>query len=151
MHFFLLLTTYEYNNIIVKEIYDTLLAIIIHSKYFPDSDWLKAHAYFTITSYWSPNLEEFCINWTDDVKSAAFLQVNAPLTEKIWGRGWVVLVVKTKMADISLVSRVRIRWNNSLKHSKNSKKTTQRATSAIWRIFYLWSWTTPNVHYQRWT
>ena len=23
----------------------------IHSKYFPDSDWLKAHAQFTITSY----------------------------------------------------------------------------------------------------
>ena len=45
--------------------------------------------------------------WTDDVKSAAFLQVNAPLTEKTWGWGWVVLVVKTKMADISLVSRVR--------------------------------------------
>ena len=35
------------------------------------------------------------------------LQVNAPLTEKTWGRGWVVLVVKTKMADTSLVSRVR--------------------------------------------
>ena len=25
------------------------------------------------------------------VKNAAFLQVNAPLTEKTWGRGWVVL------------------------------------------------------------
>ena len=34
--------------------------IIIHSKYFPNSDWLKARAYFTITSYWWPNLEEFC-------------------------------------------------------------------------------------------
>ena len=41
-----------------------------------------------------------------DVQNAAFLQVNAPLTEKTWGRDWVVLVVK-KMADISLVSRVR--------------------------------------------
>ena len=43
------------------------------------------------------------------------------------------------MADISLVSRVRTtagtRRNNSLKHGKNSKKTTQKATSAIWRIF----------------
>ena len=39
------------------------------------------------------------------------------------------------MADISLVSRVRTRRNNSLKHDKNSKKTTRRATSAIWRIF----------------
>ena len=47
----------------------------------------------------------------------------------------VVLVLKTKMADISLVSRVRTRLNNSWKHGKNSKKTTRRATSAIWRIF----------------
>ena len=44
------------------------------------------------------------------------LQVKVPLSEKTWGRGWVVFVVKTKMADISLVSRVRTtagtRWNN---------------------------------------
>ena len=33
-------------------------------------------------------------------------QVNAPVTEKTWGRGLVVLVVKTKMADTSLVSRL---------------------------------------------
>ena len=35
-----------------------LKVIIIHSKYFPDSDWLKADVLFTITSYWWPNLEE---------------------------------------------------------------------------------------------
>ena len=45
------------------------------------------------------------------------------------------MVVKTKMADISLVSRERSRRNNGKKHGKNSKKTTPRATSAIWRIF----------------
>ena len=49
------------------------------------------------------------------------------------------MVVKTKIADTSLVSRVRTtagtRQDNSYKHSKNSKKTTRRATSAIWRIF----------------
>ena len=45
------------------------------------------------------------------------------------------MVVKTKMADVSLVSRVRNRRNNSQKHGKNSEKTTQGATSAIWRIF----------------
>ena len=48
------------------------------------------------------------------------------------------MVVKTKLADISLVSRVRTtagtRRNNTYKHSKNSKKTTRRTTSAIWRI-----------------
>ena len=40
-------------------------------------------------------------------QKCSLLQVNAPLTKKTWGRGWVVLVVKTKMADTSLVSRVR--------------------------------------------
>ena len=39
------------------------------------------------------------------------------------------------MADISFVSRVRNRENNSQKHGKNSKKTTRRATSTTWRIF----------------
>ena len=67
------------------------------------------------------------------------LQVNAPLPEKTWGRGWIDSVVKTKMENTSLVSRVRTtagtRRNNGWKHSKNSKKTTRRATSAIWRIF----------------
>ena len=67
------------------------------------------------------------------------LQVKAPLTEKTWERDWVVFVVKTKMADTSLVSKVRTtaetRQNNGLKHGKNSKKTTWRATSAIWKIF----------------
>ena len=28
-----------------------IIALIIHSKYFPNSDWLKTHASFTITSY----------------------------------------------------------------------------------------------------
>ena len=35
------------------------------------------------------------------------LQVNAPLPEKTWGRGWIDSVVKTKMENTSLVSRVR--------------------------------------------
>ena len=42
------------------------------------------------------------------------------------------------MADTSLVLRVRTtagtRRNDGLKHSNNSKKTTRKATSAIWRI-----------------
>ena len=72
-------------------------------------------------------------------QNSILLQVNAPLTEKTWGRDWVVFVVKTKMADTSLVSRVRTaagtRRNNGQKRSKNSKKATRGATSAIWRIF----------------
>ena len=42
---------------------------------------------------------------------------------------------KQKMADISLVLRVRTRRNYSEKHGKKSKNTTRRATSAIWKIF----------------
>ena len=33
-------------------------------------------------------------------------QVNARLTEKTWGRDSVVSIVKTKMVDTSLISRV---------------------------------------------
>ena len=43
------------------------------------------------------------------------------------------------MADISLVSRVRTTGgttgNNSLKHGKNSNKTTKEGDTCIWRIF----------------
>ena len=60
--------------------------------------------------------------------------------KKILERGVVVLIVKTKMADTSLVSRVRTttagtRRNSSYAHSKNSTKTTRLAISAGWRIF----------------
>ena len=40
-------------------------------------------------------------------QKCSLLQVNAPLTEKTWGWDWIVFLVKTKMADTSLVSRVR--------------------------------------------
>ena len=39
------------------------------------------------------------------------------------------------MTDTSPISIVITRRKNSQKHGKNSKKTTRRATSAIWRIF----------------
>ena len=45
------------------------------------------------------------------------LQVNAPLTEKTWERGWVVLVVKKKWRTFHSFLRVRTtagtRWNNN--------------------------------------
>ena len=45
--------------------------IIIHSKYFPNSDWLK-HSPRIIhhNSYWWPNLEEFSVYRGNDVKNA---------------------------------------------------------------------------------
>ena len=45
------------------------------------------------------------------------------------------MVVKIKMADASLVSRVKTTAGTRRNNSKNSKKTTRRVTSAIWRTF----------------
>ena len=45
-----------------------MIIIVIHSKYFAFADWFKPHAYFTITSCCSPNLNQW---HQDDVKSVA--------------------------------------------------------------------------------
>ena len=85
-------------------------------------------------------------------QKCSLLQVNAPLTEKTWGRGWVVFVVKTKMADTSLVSRVRTTAGTRLnKLAKNIAKTARRQLGGRHLLFgeYLRSWTNLNVHYQR--
>ena len=53
------------------------------------------------------------------------LQVKAPLTEKTWG-------------GVELFSLWKLKWrtlHSDTSHGKNRKKTTRRATSAIWRIF----------------
>ena len=81
---------------------------IIHSKYFPLSDWLKPHAQFTITSCCSPNLERvFAILnqwWRQKCSPPKIiepmtskwrqkcnpLQIIEPLTEKTWGQGCVI-------------------------------------------------------------
>ena len=38
-------------NVHLTFLHVQLTVIIIHSKYFSNSDWLKAHEQFTITSY----------------------------------------------------------------------------------------------------
>ena len=72
--------------------------IIIHLKYLPNSDWLLMTKFGRI----------LCLmrKWH---QKCSLLQVNAPLTIKTLGGDWVVFVVKTSMADTSLVSRVRTR------------------------------------------
>ena len=47
--------------------------------------------------------------------STVLLQVNAPLTKKTWGQGWVVLVVKRKMAEQSAEHFTRFTTNSCLK------------------------------------
>ena len=80
-------------------------------------------------------------------KKCSLLQVNELLTEKTCGQGWVVLVVKTKMADTSLVSRVRTGTR------RNIAKTARRQLGGRHLLFgeYLRSWTNLTVHYWRWT
>ena len=95
--------------------------------------------------------------WTDDVESAAQLQIIEPLTKKTLGQGWVVLVVNTK--------------NSGTFHSfhqegicvllvKNRARAARKQLERWHLLFgeYLRSWTTLyllnlpiNVHYRRWT
>ena len=72
--------------------------IIILLNYLPNSDWLLMTKFGRI----------LCLmrKWH---QKCSLLQVNAPLTIKTLGGDWVVFVVKTRMADTSLVSRVRTR------------------------------------------
>ena len=62
-------------NIFVKSIENLIIDIIIHSKYFPVSDWLKPHAHFTITSRCSPNLNQ----WR---QKCSPLKIIEPMTSK---------------------------------------------------------------------
>ena len=64
-------------------------------------------------------------------KKCSPLQVKALLPRRpVDEVEWFWLWKKKKMADTSLISRVRTtagtRWNNGYKHSKNSKKITRR-------------------------
>ena len=79
------------------------------------------------------------------------LQVNAPLTEKTWVRDWVVFVVKTKMADTSLVSRGELQLEVGEIMAKNIAKTARIPLGGRHLLFgeYLLSWTNLNVNYRR--
>ena len=87
-------------------------------------------------------------------QKCSLLQVKAPLTEKTWGRRWAVFVVKAKMADTSLVSRVRTTAGTIGEiMAKNIAKTARIQLGGRHLLFeeYLRSWTNLNVHYWRWT
>ena len=83
---------------------------------------IKFRKNFVILNRWRQN----------DVKSAAWLQVIEPVTVKTWGRGWVVLVVRTKWRDSR---RIFHSFHGDLL-SKNMVRTAWgRTTSAVWSIF----------------
>ena len=85
-------------------------------------------------------------------QKCSLLQVNAPLTEKTWGPGWVVFLVKTKMADTSLVSMQELELQLGLGEimAKNIAKTARRQLGGRHLLYgeYLRSWTDLNVHYR---
>ena len=56
--------------------------LIIHSKHFPVSDWLKPYAQFTITSYCWPNLARILSYRTDDVKMTSKVQPGCRLLNR---------------------------------------------------------------------
>ena len=83
---------------------------------------IKFRKNFVILNRWRQN----------DVKSAAWLQVIEAVTVKTWGRGWVVLVVRTKWRDSR---RIFHSFHGDLL-SKNMVRTAWgRTTSAVWSIF----------------
>ena len=79
----------------------------------------------------------------NDVKSAALLQVIELLTEKTWGRGWVILVIRTKWRNC--------RGTFSSFHceilSKNIARTARRQLAGQHLLFgvYLQTWADLNL------
>ena len=83
-----------YANILMFNIYNILIhayKIIYYSFKIFLRFWLTKIT--LITSYCWPSLENCLPFWTDDVKRVVKMQVIEPLTEKTWGRIWVVFEV----------------------------------------------------------
>ena len=89
----------------------------------------------------STKLEEFCHIELILVKSEAKLQIIEPLIEKTWGRGWIVLVIRTKMVDFSLVSPARNRQNILAKNIARTARSKLEGQNLLFGE-YLRSWTT---------
>ena len=102
--------------------------IIIHSKYFPVSDWLKPHAEFTITRCCLPNLERIFAILNQWRQKCSPLQIIEPLMEKTWGQGCVIFGERKK----------RAKWQNSFKNEEifwmNNKPIIKFGFRRIWRI-----------------
>ena len=88
---------------------------------------------FVILNWWSQN----------DVKSAAWSQVIEPLTERTWGRGWVVLLVRTKWRNCR---RTFYSFHGEIL-SKNIARTARRQLDGQHLLFgvYLQTWADLNL------
>ena len=90
--------------------------IIIHWKYFPVSDWLKPHAWFTITSCCGLNIEPMSLKvqpaancWTNDIKMTSKVQPAADY--------WTVDQenLGTRLCHFGWAEKQRAKWRNSFK------------------------------------
>ena len=123
--------------------------IIIHSKYFPVSDWLKPLAEFTITSFCSPifgenlrHIESMTSKvqraenyWTDDVKMTSKGQPAADY--------WTVdgENLGTRLCYIWWAEKQRTKWRNSFKNEEifwmSNKAIIEFGFRRIWRILQI--------------
>ena len=127
-------------------------AIIIHSKYFPVSDWFKPHALFTITSCCSPNLERiFAIlnHWRQKWSPPKIIEpltskwrqkcspphIIEPLTEKTWGQGCVIFGErKNKERNDETPLRRRKYFERIIKQLLNSAFVGYEEFCGSWRV-----------------
>ena len=122
--------------------------IIIHSEYFPVSDWLKRHAWFTITSGCWPKLKrKFLLYWTNDIKSADHCRLLNP-----WRQNDVKSAARRRLLNnwprnsgdeivLFLVSGKKAKWRNSFNNGEifwmNNKASIEFGFHDIWRILQI--------------
>ena len=110
----------------------------------------------------STKFERILPYWTDDVKSAAKLQITESLTEKTWRRGWVVIVAMVASENKNGGTFHSYHQQQEIGEllAKNIARTTRRQLEGRHLLFgeYLRNWTTLyplnlpiKVDYRRWT
>ena len=119
--------------------------IIINSKYFPVSDWLKPHAQFTITSCCFPNLERiFAIlnQWHQKCSPPKMIE---PMMSKVQPAAdyWTVdrENLGTRLCYIWWAEKHRAKWQNSFKKEEifwmKNKAIIELGFRRIWRILQI--------------
>ena len=110
----------------------------------------------------STKFERILPYWTDDVKSAAKLQITESLTEKTWRRGWVVIVAMVACENKNGGTFQSFHQQQEIGEllAKNIARTARRQLEGRHLLFgeYLRNWTTLyslnlpiKVDYRRWT
>ena len=117
-------------------------AIIIHSKYFPVSDWLKPHV--TITSCCSPNLERIFVILNQWRQKWSPLQIIQPLTSKVEPTADYSTVDRKNLGTrlwFWWAEKQRAKRRNSITNGEifwmNNKAIIEFGFCRIWRILQI--------------